>query len=432
MQVKRDIFLKRLIARRKNGMVKVITGLRRCGKSYLLGVLYKDYLLADGVGRDHIIEVALDEPDNYKYHNPLKLEKYLKRQIKDNGDYYVFIDEVQFVKRVKVRDPELKEKDEITFYSVINSLMRKENVDVYVTGSNSKMLSSDIRTEFRGRGDEVRLTPFTFSEFMQVFPGDARDGWDEYVVYGGLPLAVLANGHEAKSRYLKNLFEETYLKDVVERGKIRKPEYLADVVDVLASNIGSLTNPLNLENTFKTVKREVLKSKTIASYIGKLREAYLIEQAKRYDIKGRKYISAQMKYYFADLGLRNARLDFRQIEETHLMENNIYNELKVQGFDVDVGVVESFGKNKSGNGIRKQLEIDFMANRGRERYYVQSALSIDEPDKAAQEKRPFTKLGDSFRKIIIVKGKMPPRIDEKGYVIVGLVDFLLNPSAILV
>lgn len=432
MQVKRDIFLKRLIARRKNGMVKIITGIRRCGKSYLLGVLYKNYLLSNGVKDDHIIEIPLDEPDNYKFHNPLKLEKFIKRQIKDKGDYYIFIDEVQFVKRIKVRDPELEEKDEITFYSVINSLLRKENVDVYVTGSNSKMLSSDIRTEFRGRGDEVRLTPFTFSEFMEVFSGDARDGWDEYLVYGGLPLAVLANGHEAKSRYLKNLFEETYLKDVVERGKIRKPEHLADVVDVLASSIGSLTNPLNLENTFKTVKREVLKSKTISSYIAKLKNAFLIEQAKRYDIKGRKYISALTKYYFADSGLRNARLDFRQIEETHLMENIIFNELRVQGFDVDVGVVEVFEKNAIGNGIRKQLEIDFMANRGMERYYIQSALNIDEPAKALQERRPFTKLGDSFRKIIIVKGKMPPRTDDNGYITVGIIDFLLSPNSILV
>ena len=432
MQVKRDIFLKRLIARRKNGMVKVITGIRRCGKSYLLGVLYKNYLLSNGVKDDHIIEIPLDEPDNYKFHNPLKLEKFIKRQIKDKGDYYIFIDEVQFVKRIKVRDPELEEKDEITFYSVINSLLRKENVDVYVTGSNSKMLSSDIRTEFRGRGDEVRLTPFTFSEFMEVFSGDARDGWDEYLVYGGLPLAVLANGHEAKSRYLKNLFEETYLKDVVERGKIRKPEHLADVVDILASSIGSLTNPLNLENTFKTVKREVLKSKTISSYIAKLKNAFLIEQAKRYDIKGRKYISALTKYYFADSGLRNARLDFRQIEETHLMENIIFNELRVQGFDVDVGVVEVFEKNAIGNGIRKQLEIDFMANRGTERYYIQSALNIDEPAKALQERRPFTKLGDSFRKIIIVKGKMPPRTDDNGYITVGIIDFLLSPNSILV
>lgn len=432
MQVKRDIFLKRLIARRKNGMVKVITGIRRCGKSYLLGVLYKNYLLSNGVKDDHIIEIPLDEPGNYKFHNPLKLEKFIKRQIKDKGDYYIFIDEVQFVKRIKVRDPELEEKDEITFYSVINSLLRKENVDVYVTGSNSKMLSSDIRTEFRGRGDEVRLTPFTFSEFMEVFSGDARDGWDEYLVYGGLPLAVLANGHEAKSRYLKNLFEETYLKDVVEHGKIRKPEHLADVVDVLASSIGSLTNPLNLENTFKTVKREVLKSKTISSYIAKLKNAFLIEQAKRYDIKGRKYISALTKYYFADSGLRNARLDFRQIEETHLMENIIFNELRVQGFDVDVGVVEVFEKNAIGNGIRKQLEIDFMANRGTERYYIQSALNIDEPAKALQERRPFTKLGDSFRKIIIVKGKMPPRTDDNGYITVGIIDFLLSPNSILV
>lgn len=432
MQVKRDIFLERLINRRWNGMVKVITGLRRCGKSYLLGVLYKDYLLRDGVPQDHIVEIALDEPDNYKYHNPMKLSRYLGRRIRDDGEYYVFIDEVQFVKKLKVRDPKLKKKDEITFYSVINALMRKRNVDVYVTGSNSKMLSSDIRTEFRGRGDEVRLTPFTFAEFMQTYQGDPRDGWEEYVVYGGLPLAVLARGHEAKSRYLKNLFEETYLKDIVEHGKVRKPEHLAEVVDVLASGICSLTNPVNLENTFRTVKHAVMKSRTIAKYISKLQDAYLVDQAKRYDIKGRKYIAAQVKYYFADPGLRNARLDFRQIEETHLMENIIFCELKTQGFDVDVGVVESFEKNADGNGVRKQLEIDFVANRGRERFYIQSALNMDEPDKEVQERRPFLKLGDSFRKIIVVKGKMPPRTDSNGYICVGIIDFLLDPKSILV
>lgn len=432
MQVKRDIFLERLINRRWNGMVKVITGLRRCGKSYLLGVLYKDYLLRDGVPQDRIVEIALDEPDNYKYHNPMKLSRYLGRRIRDDGEYYVFIDEVQFVKKLKVRDPKLKKKDEITFYSVINALMRKRNVDVYVTGSNSKMLSSDIRTEFRGRGDEVRLTPFTFAEFMQTYQGDPRDGWEEYVVYGGLPLAVLARGHEAKSRYLKNLFEETYLKDIVEHGKVRKPEHLAEVVDVLASGIGSLTNPVNLENTFRTVKHAVMKSRTIAKYISKLQDAYLVDQAKRYDIKGRKYIAAQVKYYFADPGLRNARLDFRQIEETHLMENIIFCELKTQGFDVDVGVVESFEKNADGNGVRKQLEIDFVANRGRERFYIQSALNMDEPDKEVQERRPFLKLGDSFRKIIVVKGKMPPRTDSNGYICVGIIDFLLDPKSILV
>lgn len=432
MQVKRDIFLKRLIARRNNGMVKVITGLRRCGKSYLLGVLYKNHLLANGVKPDHIVEVALDEPENFQYHNPLKLDAFLKSRIKDDGEYYVFLDEVQFVKKVRLRDPDLEEEDEITFYSVLNALMRKRNVDVYVTGSNSKMLSGDVRTEFRGRGDEIRLTPFTFAEFMQIFPGDPRDGWEEYVVYGGLPLAAMADGHEAKSRYLKNLFDETYLKDVVERGKVRKPEHLSEVVDVLASSVGSFANARNIENTVRSEKRAVLKAKTVESYIGRLRDAYLIDRALRYDVKGRKLIAAQAKYYFADPGLRNARLDFRQIEETHLMENVLFNELKVQGFDVNVGVVETFGKNAAGSSVRKQLEIDFVANRGMERCYIQSALSIDDPEKALQEKRPFAKLGDSFRKILVVKGKVPPRVDENGYVVVGLIDFLLAPEKILV
>ena len=431
IRVKRDLFLNRLKSRRFNGMVKVITGLRRCGKSYLLGVLYKEYLISLGVSPDHVIEVALDEPENFRYHNPLKLDAYLKSKLQDDGEYYIFIDEVQFVKRIKVKDPMLKDPDEITFYSVINALMRKHNVDVYVTGSNSKMLSSDIRTEFRGRGDEVRLTPFTFAEYMQVFGGDARDAWDEYVVYGGMPLATFANGHEAKSRYLKGLFEETYIKDVVERNAIRKPESLGDVLDVLASAVGSLTNSVNLENTFRTIKRETLKAKTIDSYINKLCKAFLIEEARRYDIKGRRHIGALRKYYFADLGLRNARLGFRQVEESHLMENAIFNELTAQGFDVDVGIVDVFEKNAAGSGIKKHLEIDFVANRGRDRFYIQSALNIDAPEKAAQEKRPFRHLDDSFREVVVVKGKMPLRIDDSGCMIVGLIDFLLKPSDIL-
>ena len=294
------------------------------------------------------------------------------------------------------------------------------------------MLSGDIRTEFRGRGDEVHITPFTFSEFMQVYDGDVRDGWEEYLVYGGLPLAVMALDHESKSRYLKNLFEETYLKDVVERNKIRKSESLSEVLDVLASSIGSLTNPLKIENTFKTVRHTILKSKTISSYIAKLKDSFLIDEARRYNIKGRKYISAQTKFYFSDVGLRNARLGFRQLEETHIMENIIYNELKVQGFDVDVGVVEKYEKNDEDNRYRRQLEIDFVANRGNKRFYIQSALSINDLEKAQQEKRPLKNLKDSFRKLIIVGGKKPAYIDENGYVIVGVINFLLSPDEYLV
>lgn len=431
MEVKRDIFLNRLVSRKNNGMVKVITGLRRCGKSYLLEVLYKKYLISQNIREDHIIEIALDEPENYKYHNPLKLDRFIKDRIKDEDTYYIFIDEIQFVKRIKIKDDQLDEKDEITFYSIMNSLLRRHNVDLYVTGSNSKMLSSDIRTEFRGRGDEVHVTPFTFAEFMQTYDGDIRDGWEEYLVYGGLPLAAMANSHEAKSRYLKNLFEETYLKDVTERNKIRKPESLSEVVDVLASSIGSLTNPLKLENTFKTVRRTTLKAKTISSYIAKLKDSFLIDEARRYNIKGRKYISAQTKFYFSDIGLRNARLGFRQIEETHIMENIIFNELKVQGFDVDVGVVEKHEKNAADHGCRKHFEIDFVANRGNERIYIQSALSIGDPEKAFQEKRPFMYTKDSFRKIIIVNGKKPLQIDENGYLIVGILDFLSAPGVYL-
>lgn len=428
MTIKRQDYLSRLINRRQNGMVKVITGLRRSGKSFLLFNLYHEYLNSIGVEDSHIIEIALDDADYYSYHNPKKLLKYIKSKIIDKSDYYIFIDEIQFVKKLKVKDPEVKDASYITFYSVVNSLQKLKNVDIYVTGSNSMMLSKDVMTEFRGRGDEIKVRPLSFAEFMSVYEGDSRDGWDEYLEYGGMPLAVMAKGHEAKSSYLKNLFEETYIKDVIERYKIRKPDTLNDVVNVLASGIGSLTNPERLSNTFKTVKRESVTPKTISSYITKLSDSFLIDGVRRYDIKGRKYIASTLKYYFADVGLRNARLGFRQNESTHLMENVIYNELVGRGYDVDVGVVEIFETNEKGSGVKKQIEIDFVATMADKRFYIQSALSIADPEKRVQEERPFAKVGDAFTKIILVDGKKAPRRNESGYLVMGVIDFLLDPS----
>lgn len=428
MTIKRQNYLNRLINRRRNGMIKVITGLRRSGKSFLLFNLYHEYLNSIGIDDSHIIEVALDDADYFIYHNPKKLLKFIKSKIIDKADYYIFIDEIQFVKKLKVEDPEINDTSYVTFYSVINSLQKLKNVDIYVTGSNSKMLSKDVMTEFRGRGDEIRVRPLSFAEFMSVYDGDPRDGWDEYLEYGGMPLAVMAKGHEAKSSYLKNLFEETYIKDVIERYKIRKPDTLNDIINVLATGIGGLTNPERLVNTFRTVKHEAITAKTISAYIKKLEDSFLVDMVRRYDIKGRKYIASTFKYYFADVGLRNARLCFRQNESTHLMENVIYNELVGRGFDVDVGVVELFETNAKGSGVKKQVEIDFVATMADKRYYIQSALSIEDSGKRAQEERPFAKVGDSFTKIILVEGKKTPRRNESGYLVMGVIDFLLDPS----
>ena len=422
----RKIYLDKLIARKENGLVKIITGVRRCGKSYLLFTLYYKYLISIGVPDDHIVRVSLEEAENFVCHNPLKLAEHIKAQLKDSDTYYIFIDEIQFVQSIENPDPALKKSDPITFYSVINGLLKKNNVDIYVTGSNSRMLSSDIMTEFRGRGDEVRIYPLNFAEFMSLYKGSAADGWQEFLEYGGLPLAVLAGTHEAKSRYLKNLFEETYIKDVVERNNFKNMENLNDLLNILASSVGSLTNARNIQNTFLSMKNENVALNTVNNYIRALSDAFIIESANRYDVKGRKYISTPLKYYFVDTGLRNAKLNFRQFEETRLMENVIFNELKVRGFDADVGVVETYEKNIRGSSIRKQLEIDFVANKAEKRIYIQSALNIDEPEKAKTEKRPFTKINDSFQKLILVKGQQKARTDENGYVTMGVIDFLLD------
>lgn len=421
---KRQIYLEKLIARKDNGLIKIITGVRRCGKSFLLFRLYKDYLNSIGIDDSHIIQISLEETENFSLHNPLTLDSHIKKRLIDKNQYYIFLDEIQFVKSIKNPDTAIPDAEPITFYSVLNGLLKRQNTDIYVTGSNSKMLSGDILTEFRGRGDEVRIYPLSFSEFMEQYKGDVRDGWDEYLMYGGLPLAVSAKNHEAKSSYLKNLFTETYIKDVIERNKFKNEENISDLLNILASSVGSLTNSLNIQNTFRSVKKQNVSVNTIASYTKALQAAFLIDCAKRFDIKGRKYISTPLKYYFVDTGLRNALLNFRQNEETHLMENIIFNELKIRGYDVDVGVVEIYETNKNGSGQKKQLEIDFVANKAQDRLYIQSALSISDVSKTTVEFRPFLNVTDSFRKIILVGGKKAPQITEQGFTIMGLINFL--------
>lgn len=425
---KRQIYLDKLIERKDNGLIKIITGVRRCGKSFLLFKLYKEYLNKSGIEDSHIIQISLEETQNFSLHNPLALDAHLKKLLADKKQYYIFLDEIQFVKSIKNPDTSLSDAEPITFYSVLNSLLKRENVDVYVTGSNSKMLSGDILTEFRGRGDEVRVYPLSFSEFMENYQGDIRDGWDEYLMYGGLPLAVNAKSHEAKSSYLKNLFTQTYIKDVIERNKFKNEENISDLLNILASSVGSLTNSLNIQNTFLSVKKQSVSINTISSYTKALQDAFLIDSAKRFDIKGRKYISTPLKYYFVDTGLRNALLNFRQIEENHLMENIIFNELKIRGYDVDVGVVEIYETNKKGSGQKKQLEIDFVANKAQERLYIQSALTMADEEKAAIELRPFLNVNDSFRKIVLVGGKKAPQTTDHGFTIMGILNFLTSEN----
>lgn len=426
MEVRRDIYLNDLINRMYNGMVKVITGIRRCGKTYLLFNLFADYLRNElKVDDAHIIEIALDTDANARYRDPSALSEHLASLIGDKkSQYYVMLDEVQYA----ISSNELEGSEPPRLYGVLNGLLRMQNVDVYVTGSNSKLLSSDIMTQFRGRGDEVRVRPFSFSEFMQGFDGDKYEGWAEYVVYGGMPLTLSMHTDEQKSRYLERLFAETYLKDVIARNRVVKTQELEDLIDVLASSIGSLTNPPKIEATFKSVLKSSISANTISSYIDYLEESFLIEEARRYDVKGRKYIGSPKKYYFEDIGLRNARLNFRQIEETHIMENIVYNELRSRGFSVDVGSVE---KNKRENGkvTRKQLEVDFVANLGNRRYYVQSALHLPDPDKERQEKASLVEIPDSFKKIVLVRDVVKPTYDERGILTMSVYDFLLNKDS---
>ncbi len=415
MEIRRDIYLNKLINRMHNGMIKVVTGIRRSGKSYLLFTIFKDYLLSEGVDEDHIISIELDRLENKKYRAPHMILEQIKTQIIDSKDYYIFLDEVQLL-------------DE--FEEVLNSLLHIKNVDVYVTGSNSKFLSKDIITEFRGRGDEVHVYPISFREYMTVFNGDKYEGWSSYVRFGGLPLTVTMNSDEQRVEYLTRLFEETYIKDIIERNHIEKKQELNDLINVLASGIGSLTNPSKIVATFNSAIQSDISLNTVRSYIEHLEDAFIISEANRYDVKGRKYIGTPLKYYFEDVGLRNARLGFRQVEETHLMENIIYNELRVRGFSVDVGVVMKRNRTEAGVQEKKQLEIDFIANQGSRRYYIQSAFSIPDEEKREQEKASLINVGDSFKKIIIVKDVVKPWHDDDGILTISLYDFLLDEKSL--
>ena len=431
MQYARKQYMEQLIRKRDNGRIKVITGLRRSGKSYLLFNLYRRYLLDSGIGEDQIVELALDEIDNAKYRNPFELNEAVKERMPDkNKRYYVFIDEIQFVAEIPnpyVDDP----NEKLTFIDVVLGLMKLPNADVYVTGSNSKMLSSDILTQFRDRGDDIRVNPLSFAEVYEHYQGDKRGAWRDYCTYGGMPLVWMMESHEERSCYLRDLFNHTYIKDVLERHQVKNgAEVLEILLNVLASGIGSLINPSRLSNTFATERRLRIAPDTIDKYIGFFMEAFLIWKAERYDVKGRKYIKTPVKYYYSDLGLRNARLGFRQLEETHLMENALYNDLVRRGFDVDVGVVEQNCRDASGKNIRKQLEVDFVVNKGDERYYIQSALSIASQEKREQEIASLIRIPDSFKKIVVVKDYIKPWRDENGIQYIGIEDFLLDESLI--
>ncbi|ERT38306.1 MAG: ATP-binding protein [Eubacteriales bacterium] len=415
MEIKRDTYLNKLISKRNNGLIKVVTGVRRCGKSYLLFTLFKNYLLSAGTDEQYIIEIAFDAFENRQFRDPDVLYPYLKEKIQGDDMYYVLLDEVQLLGE---------------FEAVLNSLIRMKNVDVYVTGSNAKFLSKDVITEFRGRGDEVHMYPLSFAEFMSVYPGTKQDGWNEYMIYGGLPLVLSFQTQEEKITFLKSLFEETYISDIVGRHKIRNRAELEELLNVLSSAIGSLTNPSKLSATFKSVKQKTISKTTIKNYLDYLMDSFLIDSAVRYDIKGKKYIDTPVKYYFTDMGLRNARLNFRQLEETHTMENIIFNELKIRGFNVDVGVVTINSTNGKGNGIRKQLEIDFVCNKGSKRYYIQSAYAIPDQAKMEQEQRSLVMTGDFFKKIIITKDAPASYYNDDGVLIMSIYDFLLNSDSL--
>ena len=410
-EIKRDIYLNKLISRKDNGLIKIITGIRRCGKSYLLDPLFKNYLLDSGIKEDHIIKLELDKEENKKYHDPHELNQYIKSQIKDKNMYYILLDEIQMT---------------TDFESVLNSFLYERNLDVYVTGSNSKFLSSDIITEFRGRGDEIKAFPLSFSEYVETFKGDKQDAWNEYVLYGGLPLILSKKTDEEKSQYLKELFTQTYIRDIVERNNVQRIDVLDSIINMLASSVGSLTNPKKIYDTFVSNGEKELSSNTVSSYIKYIEDSFIVNKSDRYDVKGKKYISTPQKYYFSDIGLRNARLNFRQQEENHIMENIIYNELVIRGYNVDVGVVEVRDKNK----CRRQLEVDFVCNLGNKRYYIQSALNLETREKTLQEERPLMNINDNFKKIIVVKDNIKHWFTEEGILIVGIQEFLLNNNSL--
>lgn len=415
MVIKRDFYLKKLIERKGNGLIKVITGIRRSGKSYLLFNLFREHLLKSGVSSDHIIEIQFDDFGVRELRKADAAYSYVKNQIKDDGVYYILLDEVQLLE---------------SFEDVLNGFLHIKNADIFVTGSNAKFLSKDIITEFRGRGDEVHVNPLSFAEFMSVYKGSELEGWKEYITYGGLPPVVLLKSDEEKSQYLKNVLEETYIADIVERNKIRGTSELEELLNILSSIIGSLTNPKKLSDTFTSRRNVKISQETIKNYLEYLEDSFLIKSSYRYDIKGKNYIETPLKYYFSDIGLRNARLNFRQMEETHTMENIIYNELVKRGYNVDVGVVQISEKNESGSCSRVQYEIDFVVNQGYRRYYIQAAYSIPDREKMIQEERPFLKIEDSFKKIIIEKDVLTPYYTEEGILIMGIMDFLLNDKSL--
>lgn len=415
MEIKRDYYLNKLITKKHNGLIKVITGIRRCGKSYLLFTLFKNHLTKSGVADDHIIEIPFDSFENKKYRDPEILYPYVKEQIADDGMYYILLDEVQLLGE---------------FESVLNGFMRMKNVDVYVTGSNARFLSKDIITEFRGRGDELHIQPLSFAEFMSVYDGNKYDGWNEYVLYGGLPPVVLLRTAEQKIELLKSLFQETYINDIISRHSVKHRDEFEELINILASAIGSLTNPKKLTDTFKSKKNKVISSNTIKSYLDYLCDAYVVSRATRYDIKGKKYIDTPQKYYFSDVGIRNACINFRQLEENHTMENIIYNELIARNFNVDVGIITATGKDNDGKSVRKQLEVDFVCNKGSKRYYIQSAFSIPDREKMEQESNSLLRIDDSFKKIIVVKDLPAPTYTEDGILVISVYDFLLNSNSL--
>ncbi|MCM1050118.1 MAG: ATP-binding protein [Clostridiales bacterium] len=415
MEIKRDLYLNKLIRKKKNGLIKIVTGIRRCGKSYLLFNLFHNHLLEEGVDDGHIIEVALDDRSNKELRDPDNMLKFVKERITDKETYYILLDEIQLMNE---------------FEDVLNSFLHIRNADIYVTGSNSKFLSSDLITEFRGRGDEIRIYPLSFQEFVSVYDGSLEEAWDEYFNYGGLPLILSMETVDDKAAYLTSLFQKVYISDIVERNKVRNKDELDELVDILASAIGSLTNPSKLAKTFKSVKGKTISDKTLKTYIDYLIDAFMISKAKRFDIKGKRYIGSPAKYYFEDIGLRNARLNFRQVEVTHIMENLIYNELRIRGYNVDVGLVEHYSPDKDGKIQKKQLEVDFVATKGSEKYYIQSAFAMNNEEKIAQEQRPLVHISDSFKKIIIVADNIKVRRNEEGIITVGIRNFLLDENSL--
>lgn len=415
IEIQRDYYLEQMIRRKNNGLIKIVTGIRRCGKSYLLRTLFKNVLLADGVASDHIIEMAFDLFDNMEYRDPKVFYPWIKAQLKDDGKYYILLDEIQMLGE---------------FVSVLNGLADKKNCDVYVSGSNAKFLSKDIATEFGGRGDEIHMYPLSFSEFMSVYDGNKYDGWNKYVSYGGIPLVVLADTEEQKLALLDNLFKETYIRDVVKRNKIRNVGEMEVLLNILSSAIGSLTNPNKLKNTFKSAGNSKITATTITKYIEYLEDAFLVESAKRYDIKGKSYIGTPLKYYFMDMGLRNARINFRQMEVTHSMENVIYNELRMRGYSVDVGNLTIVENTKAAKAVKKQLEVDFICSKGSKKYYIQSAYLLETKEKTEQELRPLLKIHDSFKKIVITSNTPRPFYNENGILIMNVYDFLLNAESL--